>query len=631
MNDKDSMTAEELLSDETFKKIFAQDDPVEQARMIMELEERSAKLGVKTKFKNLYRAYKKSEDNKKNNGHDRSGNCTSFSGQKNLKCGRWIAGDSGIYAQSYGGSDERVTFQPIFPVGRYVNTETGEEKITIKYKTLQGWNNITVDRGVISSSKKIVELSQLGLDVTTENAKMLVRYLSDIINLNGDKIPFKYSSSKLGWYGDNDFLFPCGDDNRIFDGGQKFRDVSGSIKEHGSKDEWYDHVRDLRKAGRIEIKFMMAASFASVMIGYLDSLPFVADLWGETEGGKTVTLMLAASIWANPAETKYIGDFKTTPTAAEMKADMLNNLPVIMDDSSNTKKNEKFDFESSIYNWCNGKGKSRSNINLGINRENRWKCAFLTTGEKPLTSYVTSGGAINRVLELRCGREAIYKNPQETVQIIKNNYGFAGRDFIDALRSIGRDKIRRHQIAAEKQLFDAGKMRKQSISLATILVADAIATQYLFKDGCYISVDEITQVLSSRAEVSDNERCYQYILSAIDINAAKFNPSAQTGEAWGVIENGYAVIYNNIFDRLCEDGGFSRKSFVAWAKEEGIIDGSGGKTTKSKRIQGEVKRCVFLKMIRPGEPDKDGIVVDNNGFVTLSDDSDGEQIDLPFS
>ena len=55
------------------------------------------------------------------------------------------------------------------------------------------------------------------------------------------------------------------------------------------------------------------------------------------------------------------------------------------------------------------------------------------------------------------------------------------------------------------------------------------------------------------------------------------------------------------------------------------------KTTKSKRIQGEVKRCVFLKMARPGEPDKDGIVVDNNGFVALSDDSDGEQIDLPFS
>ena len=58
------------------------------------------------------------------------------------------------------------------------------------------------------------------------------------------------------------------------------------------------------------------------------------DLWGETEGGKTVSLMVAASVWANPDGNAYIGDFKTTDVALEAKADMLNHLPMFLDDTS---------------------------------------------------------------------------------------------------------------------------------------------------------------------------------------------------------------------------------------------------------------------------------------------------------
>ena len=49
---------------------------------------------------------------------------------------------------------------------------------------------------------------------------------------------------------------------------------------------------------------------------------------GRDRGGKTVSLMVAASVWANPDESRYIGDFKTTDVALEAKADMLNHLPM---------------------------------------------------------------------------------------------------------------------------------------------------------------------------------------------------------------------------------------------------------------------------------------------------------------
>ena len=98
------------------------------------------------------------------------------------------------------------------------------------------------------------------------------------------------------------------------------------------------HVKQLRASGRIELKFLLAASFASVLVHLLGGLPFFVDLWGETEGGKTVSLMVAASVWANPDGNAYIGDFKTTDVALEAKADMLNHLPMFLDDTSKVSK-----------------------------------------------------------------------------------------------------------------------------------------------------------------------------------------------------------------------------------------------------------------------------------------------------
>ena len=83
-------------------------------------------------------------------------------------------------------------------------------------------------------------------------------------------------------------------------------------------------MKALRRTGRPEIKFSLAASFASILVSRLGALPFIVDLWGETEGGKSVSMMLAASIWANPDNNQYIGDFKTTDTQLEIRADLLN-------------------------------------------------------------------------------------------------------------------------------------------------------------------------------------------------------------------------------------------------------------------------------------------------------------------
>ena len=358
-------------------------------------------------------------------------------------------------------------------------------------------------------------------------------------------------------------------------------------------------MKELRASERIEIKFMLAASFASILLPVLGGLPFFVDLWGETEGGKTVSLMLACSVWANPDESSYIGDFKSTDVALEARADLLNNLPMMLDDTSKTSARIRDNFEGVVYDLCSGKGKSRSNKELGMSRENRWRNTILTNGERPLASYVSQGGAINRILELECG-ERVYQNPQLTADILKKHYGFAGKDFVEVVKKLGTDAIRKIQADIQEQLQDDEKMQKQSISLSIVLTADRIVTDYLFQDGQYIPLEEAKKVLISRDELSENERAYDFILSEVEVNINKFKPDSFTGdykgEVWGCVENGYAIILNNAFTRICEKGNFSGKSFLSWAGRNGLIIQQAGKNTKNKKFYGKAIRCVWLKM-----------------------------------
>lgn len=621
MKEMSEFDADSILDDEVFIELFEMEDPILRSKTKVQLTRRAKQLGVKSDFEEILKGYNQADREMKRQEQENRTVCTvdnytNFTGPHDrMYCGAWIADDRGVFAQNSGRVDEVACYHPILPVERLRNLETGEEQIKLAYKRNNQWQDIVVPKTMITSANKIVALSGRGISVTSENAKLLVKYLADVENGNDDYIDVQYSTSKLGWI--NDQFIPY-DTDIIFDGDNRFKQAFESVSDHGSFDVWLRHVRELRASGRMEVKFLLAASFSSVLVQVLGGLPFFVDLWGETEGGKTVSLMVAASVWANPDESRYIGDFKTTDVALEAKADMLNHLPMFLDDTSKTSARIRDNFEGIVYDLCSGKGKSRSNKELGINRENRWRNVMICNGERPLSSYVNQGGAINRILEVECG-EKIYQDPQKTAETVRKNYGHAGKQFVEIIKEIGEDEIRSIQKEFQKQLLDTDKMQKQSISLSIVLTADKIATDYIFKDGQYISVEEAKKVLIDRNELSDNERCYHFIQDKVAMNGHRFDAMTSC-EKWGIVENGYAIFYNSAFDQICKDGGFSKKSFLSWAAKKGIIQqDSKGNHTKQKKIDGKNSRCVFLQLNLEES-------VDNDGFASI----DETQEELPF-
>ena len=232
---------------------------------------------------------------------------------------------------------------------------------------------------------------------------------------------------------------------------------------------------------------------------------------------------------------------------------------------------------------------------------------------------MSQGGAINRILEVEC-KDNVYADPQETAEIVKKNYGLAGKRYIEVLKGIGKEKLHQMQKEFMHELKDDEAMQKQSLSLSILLVADKVATDYLFRDGEYITIEQAKTVLINRNDLSDNERCYRYLQDKIAMNNQRFDMDTKV-EKWGTLEKGVAIIYNQAFKELCKSGGFSDKAFLSWADRKGLIETQGGRMTKVKKVDGNPIRCVFLRL-------NDNI--DKDGFESVETMDKYEQEELPF-
>lgn len=608
----DSMS---IQGEEVFAEIKAEKDPVKRASLINQFETIAQKLRVKTQFDRTLRSLE-SEWKKEAMEISLLESYTNFTDcpYQRLRCGPWIAADDGISIMVPGQGVGRVYAcrHPIIPIMRMKNIQTGEEQIRLAFRRGGKWQEVTVPKTTTTQAGKIVELAAKSINVTSENARLLVRFLSDVEAENELEIPVVRSSAKMGWT-ENTFL-PY-DKTIEFDGENRFQQTYDSIHPEGDREAWYEHVRYLRSLGKIEINFLLAASFASVLFELTGVQPFFVDLWGETGNGKTVTLMLAASVWADPQNKAYMKDYESTDVGLEALANFLNNLPVILDDTSKRNQYVEKKFESIVYTLCSGKGRLRSNRTIGMNNESRWKTIMLTNGEKPLSGYANQGGAINRILELE-SQSDIYPDPQWTVSEISKSYGHAGKDFVKIVKRIGAEKVREMQKAWQEEIMKDKKAQKQSIALSIIMAADRIATEMLFKDGNYIDIEKAKQVLLSQEEVSDGVRCYEYIVGKVGMNPSRFDPETRV-EKWGMLSGNYAVFYSQALKELCEEGGFSMRAFLSWAKKSGaILLGNDGCPGRVGRIHGEKPaKHYYIDLTWGSEPDE--------GDPTKGDSLDG--------
>lgn len=601
---------QQLLDPSNVLEAFQADTNAETADLLNAFTERAEYLRCAQKVKALIAATRK-DVNAKSKLEAQKSNKTEFTKCPlgNLDCGSWIANDKGIKMFSDRG-DIIACYHPIIPKERLCNIETKTEKITLAYKRDEVWEEITVDKDLIASSNKIVKLASYGISVTSENARYLVRYLSDVENMNKSAIKLKNSTSKYGWHNNYKDFIPY-DTTVIFDDESRFKELNDSLNTRGTLDSWLELVREVRQnKEHPEPQIYLAASFASVLISKLNMLPFIVNLWGSTGKGKTVALMMAASVWADPSEGKYITDSYATQNAFEIRCDILNHFPLMLDDLSKVKDKCEDNFTDLVYLLCSGKGKDRSNIDLGLNKMKTWQNTILSNMERPLANETMRGGAINRILDFEMQEGYIFQNGNKVVDRLKNNFGHAGRRFIEIIKNELSteylENLRKEfedKIKEESKKQGSEKEEKQILPLSILLTADKIATDMIFEDGIYLDLSWTVSQLKDVNEVSEGQRAYEAIIDTTAQFKVKFMES-DVAECWGTInaKEGCVNILPTAFKKIAQDNNFSQKAFCSWAKGKELLNlGKDGRATKNCWVNGSVRKCYSIKL-----PNADG-------------------------
>ena len=528
-------------------------------------------------------------------------NATNFDRQPlELFSGQYTCEDDGITIPDRFGYEQFVCRHAIMPCQRLVNIDSGEERLKIAYKKGRQWRELIAEKSTIASSSSIIQLSANGVLVNSDNAKALSTYLLEMEQLNYDYIPEQKSVGRLGWVGKHGFS-PYVED-LVFDGESNFKNIFAAVRPCGDRNKWVELMRKVR-AEKTPARLFIAASFASAILEPCGLLPFFLHAWGGTENGKSVGLMMAASVWASPKMGDYITTFNSTTVGQEMMATFLNSLPMCIDELQIQASANVKDFDKLIYQLTEGVGKTRGAKAGGLQRTNTWRNCMITNGEQPISSSNSGGGAINRIIEFECS-DKIYSDLVGACEVITKHFGWGGAEFILHLQKDGSiARIIELQKDYYNKLLEVDSTDKQAASASAILAADHVVTELIFQDGNNLTVDDMATVMAKKSDVNVNERAYDAVIEMVESNINHFKKNDfgdYSCEVWGKLDTEYYYIIKSIFDREMWNRGYNSAAFLSWAKTKGLLkcDTDKARCTKKERIIGASLNCVCLKKHR---------------------------------
>lgn len=612
----EELTKDKILSREVFEHIFSIDNQIAKTELIIKLEDKARELGIIRSFDKLLKAYQTEFAQR---FKQRGSNIIHFTQPpiENLKCGKWECEDTGVTKGVMGAGMIPQTIvacpHPILPVERLINVDSETEKIKLAFFKDNRWQYITIERSMVANKSNIIQLSDRGIEVNSENAKDLVSYIADVVSLNANEIPVNRSTDRLGWIEDE--FAPYVNDLK-YDGDIAFKDVYASIKEVGNYEEWKEVCRNVRKESRIA-HLLIASSFASTLNQMLGVLPFVVHIWGGTGAGKTVGLMLAMSVWGNPEVGKLVRTLNATQVALARYASFVHDLPFAGDELQ-TIKNRWDSFDNLVMYLTEGVDRGRGKAFGGIEVLKEWNCCFLFTGEEPITKQTSGGGVKNRVIEVEA-TEKVIADGNFISNFVRKNYGYAGKEFINNIPK-QEELQQRYREIFQSILKATDTTDKQAMAMATILLADEISTDLIFKDE-KLTIEEVKGWLTSAKEVDVATRAYEWTINWISQNINKFKDN-ENGEIWGKYteEDDLCLVNKSVYTEALNKAGFDFAAVIrSFADRNQIERNTQGKFTHSTKAFGIKANYIKFRL----EPEKSDIAYESNYIQE-------EMEDLPF-
>lgn len=509
-----------------------------------------------------------------------------------------------------------VSFTPVVISRRFHNLDTEQEKVELSFYRDGHWKKILAPRSVIFNRNSILRLADSSFPVSSNNAGDLISYISDFERENDKAIPIVKSVARLGWLKDNEFFpFSKGDNLEFENDSKEASIIMEGLKLYGDYNKWLEVARRARE--NPAARFIMSASFASVLLEPLHKRVFFIHLWHNSRSGKTATIKLAMSAFGNPH--KLIGSFNSTIVGLERMAAALRNLSFAIDELQvlNTKR---MSADSIIYMLSQGQGRTRGSKDGGLQETLTWRNIIITTGEEAMLGSNMQDGANTRTFELYTkpvGDAALASLMHE---ISEAHYGFAGEVFINKLcEDLKKNK------AFLKALYDEIKISLKEKYLecihidevTVVCLGDYLSSIYVFEEDEKIARDNAlktaTAMIENNRQLTQNdniERAWEMFTGWLIANSERFSFDSPSPRYGRVDERKNYLVIPSFAHKALEDAGFSpKKVFRGFAEREYIesqVDSEGiMRLQMAKSICGKTCRVYVVKVPEDKNEDVD--------------------------
>lgn len=511
----------------------------------------------------------------------------------------WIYSEQGISQIDEKASIPKcVCRTPIILTQRLKSADTGDEKIEIAFKRDGKWQKAIFPRSTIFQARSITVLADLGCTITSENAKLVVKFLGALEQENIDVLDLTESTSTFGWQTRNRFL-PGHAPDMVLDIPQNMSRWAAAYCKNGTFDGWLDAMRPHRE--RFRFRFILAAAFTAPLLKILKQRTFFVYNWGESRGGKTAALKAALSAWGDPE--RLMVNFNATQVALERMAGFFCDLPLGIDERQLAGQKQE-SLEKIVYMLANGTGRGRGSKDGGLQELRSWRSVILSTGEEPIGRATSQTGISTRMIEVVGGPFEDEQSASLMHQQCALNCGWAGPAFIQHIFDTGEPVI----IDEYQRVFDfvqkgmGTKNGSHVASVAAVATADAMISRALFGESPEQAEAEmeamvlgIMQNLKENEQPDVNEQAGAFILDWILSNKRNFASDTGNLQRYGITEDDTAFIFPSVLREALEKAGFSYRKTTNWLAESGIAaQDTCGKNTVQKRFDGKICRVLAL-------------------------------------
>lgn len=494
-----------------------------------------------------------------------------------------------------------------------VDVDTGDVRALVRVAVAGGVRERALDRDVLLNQTRIIgALAPLGANVSSTNAKDIVRYLTDCERRCAGSRPRARSVVHLGWAEGalSSFMpYDAGGGVRFDPSPDEAVKARPFMEPAGTLPDWVAGMASARAASPA-FRCVLAASFASPLVALLGVQTFIVYLWGRSRSGKTPTLKAAGSVWGDPTEgsDSYFRTFADTPKSIVRAAALFHDIPVIIDELQSKgapggQASKRQIVEDLLYSLSLGHERGALNSDRSMMRAGSWRSLTIATGEIPIVGGSTQQGAANRTLELNAEPFSDVRAAQEMHRLVSAQHGTAGRAFVEALRRNPAEFYARQFAQVRDAVSSIACGHPQADNIALLAFADALAEFYVFApgsdwQGCLDGA--LTMAVWALGNATGSEggdtdlKAIQFLAEWLVGNRIHFDDYCENDrlERWGAVEDktcatGYLwYVFSSVLDRALAGANYDRAKTLRRMEEEGLlVCDSGHRYTKQKRFR----------------------------------------------